>query len=118
VVRASDDELVLRQEGQDEEIKIEIDDDTAVMMNGRQVSASALQEGAHVRASFDDSQKATRIEAQGPPSSTSSQTGPPGAEGSSGTDTPTTSQSGSGTSSVGSPGTTGPSSTSETSQQR
>jgi hypothetical protein len=117
VVRASQDELVLKQAGGDDELKLKVGAQTTVMMAGREAPVSALKEGTEVRASYDESQNATRIEAQGPPSSTSTQTGPPGAPGSSGTDTPATSPSGSGTSSAGAPGTTGPS-TSETPQQR
>jgi hypothetical protein len=98
VVRASDGEIVLREEGQQQDMTLKVDDDTTVTMNGRQAAVSTLPEGTHVLASFDESQKATRIEAQGPPSSTTSQSGPPGSPGSSGTDTPATSPSGSGTS--------------------
>ena len=115
VVRANEDELVVKQAGDDKELKLEVDASTPVMMGGVASSVSALKEGTQIRASYDDSQKATRIEADDSVGgSQSSKTGPPGAPGSSGTDTPTTSPSGSGTSSEGAPGTTGGSSTSDT----
>lgn len=115
VVRANEDELVLKQAGDDKELKLKVDANTPVMMGGVASSVSALKEGTQVRASYDDSEKATRIEADGSVGdSQSSKTGPPGAPGSSGTDTPTSSPSGSGTSSEGTPGTTGGSSTSGT----
>lgn len=116
VVSASEDELVLKPEGQDDELKLKVDSSTQVMMGGSQASVSELKEGTQVRASYDESQKVTRIEAQeasgaGTTGSTTSgsgaagergagtgTSGPPGSSSSS-VDTPATSPSGSGTSS-------------------
>lgn len=111
VVRASDDELVLRQAGE-QELKLKVSDDTPVMMDGRQASVSELKEGTQVRASYQEqggTPQAIRIEAQGS-----------GAPSGTGTDTRaapgvspqrsglgTEPGSGPGTGSTGTPGTTG-----------
>jgi hypothetical protein len=68
VVRATPDELVLRQEGGLPDLRLKVDGGTPVMLDGRQASVADLREGTQVRASFDEANgepRATRIEAHG-----------------------------------------------------
>lgn len=65
VVSAKKDELVLKQAGQDKDLKLKVDEKTQVMIDGQQSSIENVREGTQVRASYDASQKATRIEAMG-----------------------------------------------------
>jgi hypothetical protein len=65
VVSAKKDELVLKQAGQDKDLKLKVDEKTQVMIDGRQSTIDNVREGTQVRASYDASQKATRIEAMG-----------------------------------------------------
>jgi len=68
VVRASASELVLRQEGGLPDLRLEVNESTPVMLDGRQASISQLREGTQVRASYEEANgepRATRIEAQG-----------------------------------------------------
>jgi colicin import membrane protein len=68
VVRASQDELVLRQQGTDQpDLRLKVDGQTPVMIDGQQKTITELQSGMEVRASYDASgaePKAIRIEAQ------------------------------------------------------
>jgi colicin import membrane protein len=68
LVRASDDEIVLRPEGgQQGELTLKVSDSTPVTIDGREGKISDLKEGTQVRASYEDAQgerTATRIEAQ------------------------------------------------------
>lgn len=74
LVRAKYDEVVLKQQGKGEELKLKVDPSTQVYMDGRIVMIERLEEGMQVRASFDESKHATRIE-------TSTKGGAPGASG-------------------------------------
>jgi hypothetical protein len=68
VVSAKSDELVLKQQGQDKELKLKVGPQTQVLIDGKQSTIDNLREGAQVRASYDASQgepRATRIEALG-----------------------------------------------------
>lgn len=87
LVRADASEIVLRQQSGEPDLRLRVDPGTPVMVNGEQRSASDLQEGMQVRASYEDHQgqpKAVRIEAQPSSgaatrseSSSSSSTSPP-----------------------------------------
>jgi hypothetical protein len=79
LVRAKYDEVVLKQQGKGEELKLKVDPSTQVYMDGRIVMIDRLEEGMQVRASFDESKHATRIE-------TSTKGGAPGASGQAGGD--------------------------------
>lgn len=66
VVSAKKDELVLKEQGADKELKLKVDDSTRVTLDGRETSIDSLREGAQVRASYDAREgepRATRIEA-------------------------------------------------------
>jgi hypothetical protein len=68
VVSAKKDEIVLKEQGKDDELKLKVDDSTQVLIDGREATIDNLREGAQVRASFDSAQgdrRATRIEALG-----------------------------------------------------
>lgn len=110
VVRASDDELVLRQAGE-QELKLKVSDDTPVMMDGRQASVSDLKEGTQVRASYQEqggTPQAIRIEAQGSaPAGTGTDTRAAPTDSPQRSGLGTEPGSGPGTGSTGTPGTTG-----------
>jgi hypothetical protein len=69
LVRASQDEIVLRQGSGEPDLRLKVDPDTKVTVGGgQQGSITALQEGTQVRASYDESSgapKAIKIEAMG-----------------------------------------------------
>jgi hypothetical protein len=120
IVRASSDELVLRQEGGLPDLRLKVDGSTPVMLDGKQASVAELREGTQVRASYDEvngEQRATRIEAHGSGAAQGSGTGTAASpSGGSGTQPSSTGASGTGTqpgdtsSSGTSSGTTSPSS--------
>jgi hypothetical protein len=63
VVRARYDGVVLKQQGSDTQLRLTVDPSTQVVMDGRFVMVERLPEGTPVRATYDASGKATRIEA-------------------------------------------------------
>jgi hypothetical protein len=68
VVRASAEELVLRQEGGLPDLRLKVDASTPVVLDGKQASVAELREGTQVRASYGEvngEPRATRIEAHG-----------------------------------------------------
>jgi hypothetical protein len=65
VVSAKKDQVVVKQQGKDQELKLKVDPSTQVLIDGKQSSADQLREGTQVRVSYDGSQKATRIEVTG-----------------------------------------------------
>lgn len=62
VVSARYDEVVLKQQGSDKKLRLTVDPSTQVVMDGRFVMVERLAEGTAVRATYDASGKATRIE--------------------------------------------------------
>jgi Cu/Ag efflux protein CusF len=68
VVSAKGDEIVLKEQGRDEKLKLKVSDSTQVFIDDRKASINELREGAQVRASFDSAQgerRAMRIDARG-----------------------------------------------------
>jgi hypothetical protein len=62
VVSATYDRVVLKQQGSDARLKLSVDPSTQVVLDGRFVMPERLSEGTTVRATYDASGKATRIE--------------------------------------------------------
>lgn len=62
VVSARYDGVVLKPQGSDTQVRLTVDPSTQVLMDGRFVMVERLAEGTAVRATYDASGKATRIE--------------------------------------------------------
>jgi hypothetical protein len=62
VVSVKYDEVVLKPQGADKQLRLAVDPATQVMMDGRFIMAERLSENTLVRATYDASGKATRIE--------------------------------------------------------